>query len=63
MGVADRLKSGAAECVKELEDMGLEVWMLTGDNERTARAVGEKAGISNILSGVKPGRKGRPWRR
>jgi len=57
MGVADRLKSGAADCVKALKDAGLEVWMLTGDNERTARAVGEKAGISNILAGVKPGEK------
>ena len=54
MGAADTLRSGAKECVQELDAMGMKVWMLTGDNERTAAAIGEKLGISNILSGVLP---------
>ena len=54
MGVADTLKSGAAAAVKELKDMGLEVWMLTGDNRRTAKAIADSAGIENVLSEVLP---------
>jgi Cu+-exporting ATPase len=54
MGVADTLRSGAVRCVKELEAMGVDVWMLTGDNALTAAAIGEKAGIKNILSGILP---------
>ena len=54
LGVADRLRPGAARAVKELEEMGLAVYMMTGDNERTAKAIGEACGIENILSGVMP---------
>ncbi len=49
LGVADTLKSEAAEAVRQLKDAGKEVWMLTGDNERTAKAIAAKAGIDNIL--------------
>lgn len=54
LGVADRLKSGATAAVNELRSMGLEVWMLTGDNSRTAEAIGRAVGIENILSEVPP---------
>ena len=54
LGVADRIKPGAQKAVAELRAMGLEVWMMTGDNERTARAIARKCGIENILSGVMP---------
>ena len=57
LGVADTLKPGAAETIAELEALGLDVWMVTGDNERTARAVAAKAGIGNVLAGVLPAQK------
>jgi Cu+-exporting ATPase len=57
LGAADRLKPGAAQCVRKLRDMGLGVCMLTGDNERTARAIAGLAGIEDVLSGVLPGDK------
>jgi Cu+-exporting ATPase len=57
MGVADRIKDEAADVVSRLKDMGLEVIMLTGDNETTARAVAEQAGIERIIAGVMPDRK------
>ena len=52
--VSDRLRAGSARAVAQLKRMGLEVWMLTGDNERTANAIAAECGIENVLSGVLP---------
>jgi len=57
IAVADTLKEGAREAVAVLKDMGLDVAMVTGDNERTARAIAEAAGIERVLAGVMPDRK------
>ncbi|HWK80345.1 MAG TPA: heavy metal translocating P-type ATPase, partial [Thermomicrobiales bacterium] len=57
LGVADTLKPAAAETIAELKALGLDVWMVTGDNERTARAIAAKAGIGNVLAGVLPAQK------
>ncbi len=54
LGIADTLKPNAAEAVRLLRAAGKEVWMLTGDNERTARAIAAKAGIDNVLFEVRP---------
>ena len=54
IAVADVIKKDSAAAVKELQNMGIEVVMLTGDNERTARAIGKKAGIDNVIAGVLP---------
>lgn len=57
IAVADVLKESALEAVKLLQNLGLEVWMITGDNERTAKAIGEKVGIKNIMAKVLPQEK------
>lgn len=57
IAVADTLKESAPQAIRLLEKLGLEIWMLTGDNERTAKAIGEKVGIKNILSKVLPEQK------
>lgn len=57
--IADKLRSGAQKAVSELRAMGLEVWMITGDIERTAKAIAAQCGIENILSGVMPEDKAR----
>lgn len=54
IAVADRMKEGSLEAVEELKSMGLSVIMLTGDREKTAIAIGKKAGISSIIAEVKP---------
>lgn len=54
IAVADVLRKDSAKAVQELHAMGIEVVMLTGDNEKTARAIGEAAGVDTILSGVLP---------
>lgn len=54
IAVADVIKEDSAQAVRELEDMGIRVVMLTGDNERTARAIGEQAGVANVIAGVLP---------
>jgi Cu+-exporting ATPase len=46
LGIADTLKDGSLEAIEELQAMGLEVGMITGDNQATARAIAEKAGLS-----------------
>ncbi len=54
IAVADVIKEDSARAVKELRNMGIEVVMLTGDNERTARAIGKQAGIDTVIAGVLP---------
>lgn len=55
--IADPLKPEAADTIRRLQGMGIEVVMLTGDNEKTARAVAEQAGISRVVAGVLPDKK------
>ena len=54
IAVADVIKEDSAQAVKELKDLGLHVVMLTGDNERTAKAIGGKAGVDEVIAGVLP---------
>ncbi len=57
IAVADALKDGSAEAVGELKALGLEVIMLTGDNRRTAEAIGQAAGVDRVIAEVLPGEK------
>jgi Cu+-exporting ATPase len=57
IAVADTLKPESKETVERLEHIGVAVWMVTGDNPRTAGAIGKLAGISHILAGVLPHEK------
>ena len=54
IAVADPLKPGVAQAVRRLRALGLDLWMLTGDNARTAAAVAREAGIENVLAEVLP---------
>ena len=54
IAVADAVKEESADAVRELKSMGIEVVMLTGDNLRTAQAVGREAGIDKVVAGVLP---------
>jgi Cu2+-exporting ATPase len=54
IAVADRIKPDSAEAIRQLKKQGLHVVMLTGDNERTARAVGRAAGVDDVIAGVLP---------
>ncbi len=57
LAVADTVKDTSFEAVKKLESMGIEVWMITGDNQRTASAIGKQVGIKNIIAEVLPKEK------
>ena len=54
IAVADVIKDESPQAVKELQNMGIRVVMLTGDNERTAKAVGKLAGVDEVIAGVMP---------
>ena len=54
IAVADVIKEDSPQAVKELQNMGIYVVMLTGDNERTAKAIGEQAGVDEVIAGVLP---------
>lgn len=54
IAVADVIKEDSPQAVKELQDMGIQVVMLTGDNEKTAKAIGAQAGVDRVIAGVMP---------
>ncbi|MCA1741970.1 MAG: heavy metal translocating P-type ATPase, partial [Bacteroidales bacterium] len=57
ISVADTLRPGSAEAIRDLVRMGIEVVMITGDGEQTARHIAREAGIDNVIAGVLPGDK------
>ena len=54
IAVADIIKEDSPQAIKEMQNMGIYAVMLTGDNERTAKAIGEKAGVDEVIAGVLP---------
>ena len=63
IAVADVIKPDSPEAVRELRNMGIRVVMLTGDNPRTARAIGQQAGVDEVIAGVLPDGKEQAIRR
>ena len=57
IGIADTLKAGSVDAVAALHQLGLQVVMLTGDNETTARAIARQAGVDQVLADVRPDEK------
>lgn len=54
IAVADTMKADSTQAIQELRHMGIEVVMLTGDNEKTANAIGKQAGVDRVIAGVLP---------
>ncbi|MDO4459944.1 MAG: heavy metal translocating P-type ATPase [Clostridia bacterium] len=54
IAVADVIKEDSPKAIEELQNMGIKVVMLTGDNERTAKAIGDEAGVDSVIAGVLP---------
>ena len=54
IAVADVIKEDSPQAIRELQNMGIHVVMLTGDNERTAKAIGKQAGVDEVIAGVLP---------
>ena len=63
IAVADPMKQDSAQAIRELRDMGIHTVMLTGDNERTARAISRQAGVDQVIAGVLPDGKAEVIRR
>lgn len=57
VAVSDTLKESSKRAIQRLKDMGIEVIMLTGDNERTAKAIGEEVGVDHVIAEVLPEQK------
>jgi P-type Cu2+ transporter len=57
IAVADIIKQDSASAIKQLQNTGIEVVMLTGDNEKTANAIGKQAGVDKVIAGVLPNEK------
>ncbi len=57
IAVADVIKEDSPQAIRELQNMGIHVVMLTGDNERTAKAIGKQAGVDEVIAGVLPNGK------
>jgi Cu2+-exporting ATPase len=55
--IADPIKAGAAEAIRALQKSGIRIWMLTGDQPRTAEAVGRQVGINQVMAGLLPDQK------
>ena len=54
IAVADPIKEDSAQAIRELRNMGIQTVMLTGDNERTAKAISEQAGVDQVIAGILP---------
>ena len=54
IAVADVIKDDSPQAIEQMRNMGIHVVMLTGDNERTAKAIGAKAGVDEVIAGVLP---------
>ena len=63
IAVADTIKEDSPAAVRQLQNMGIHLVMLTGDDERTARAIAEQAGVEEVIAGVKPEGKEREVRK
>ncbi|MGO4370101.1 HAD-IC family P-type ATPase, partial [Paenibacillus sp. MCAF20] len=63
VAVADTVKDTSAAAIARLKQLGLEVWMLTGDNERTAKAIAERVGIDHVRADVLPEQKAKAVQR
>lgn len=63
IAVADTIRPESPEAIKELQNMGIKVVMLTGDNERTAKAIGKQVGVDKVVAGVLPDGKEREIRK
>jgi Cu+-exporting ATPase len=57
LAVADTVKTGSVEAIRQMQELGLDVVMLTGDNQRTADTIGQQVGVNQIMAEVLPGEK------
>lgn len=57
IGIADKIKESSYEAIKQMKEMGLEIYMITGDNERTAKAIAREVSIENVIAEVLPENK------